>query len=79
MLEPLSASDPNHYAILVENIESELVAFLYLYSELYANQTEVSVLNNYRTECKRIIEKLGITRVSERGSLVTDLFASWGI
>lgn len=78
-LEPLKTTDVSLYDKLVNNVELELVSFLYLYVELYGNVTDLETVNLYKTECKRIIESIGLTLYAERNAPVSTIFTSWGL
>ena len=78
-LEPLKTTDVSLYDKLVNNVEVELVSFLYLYVELYGNVTDLETVNLYKTECKRIIESIGLTLYAERNAPVSTIFTSWGL
>ena len=78
-LESLKNTNLSLYERLVKNVETELISFLYLYVELYGNVTDLETVNLYKTECKRIIEKTGISLYAERNAPVSTIFTSWGL
>ena len=41
--------------------------------------TDLETVNLYKTECKRIIEEIGLTLYAERNAPVSTIFTSWGL
>ena len=76
-IEPLKNSNPTVYRQYYNHIAGERLSVYYLYVSLYTYNTDVNVIDSYKTQFKSDVESLGTMLVSESSGPITNFYKSW--
>ena len=78
-IEPLKATDKTLYEKLYTRIEKEGIAIRFHLYDLHENKYEEATLKELRKQFKADATRLGFTKLTEYGSLETNVYAKWGV